>query len=82
MSNPGQGHLAMYQLGKNWDAVLAGTAGQQRFPDHLAKESARIEVFGGRQVFKGAWQRFTLNLRPVRLALRHKYVAECTHSPP
>ena len=63
MSNPGQGHLAMCKLGKNWDAVLAGTAGQQRFPNHLVKKCARVEMFGGREVFERARQGLADDLR-------------------
>ena len=44
VANPGYGDLAEGQLGKSGALGLAGAPGQQRFPDHLAKESARVKM--------------------------------------
>ena len=48
VADPGDGHLAEGQFGKGRALGLAGAPGQQRLPDHLAKESARVEVLGRR----------------------------------
>ena len=37
--------------------MLTGAAREQRLPNHLVEEGARVEMFGGREVFErfGQW---------------------------
>ena len=44
--DPGYGNLPMAQLGKGRLPMLAGASSQQRLPNHLPKERARIEMSG------------------------------------
>ena len=46
--DPSDGDLPGGQFGKGRALGLAGAPGQQRLPDHLAKERARVEVLGRR----------------------------------
>ena len=56
MADPGQGHLAVGELGKFGPDVLAGAGRQERLPDHFVKKGARIEVFAGGQILEGTGQ--------------------------
>src|SRR5580692_11100905 len=58
MANPCQRNLAVSQLWKPGADMLANTGGQERFPNHLIKESAWIEVLARREILKGPRQRF------------------------
>ena len=57
MADPGDGDLALAQFRKHGPAMLPGAAGKQRFPNHFVEESARVEMFGGREVFERFGQR-------------------------
>lgn len=52
MPDPRQRHLAFRKRGKRGTLVVAGAFGEQRLPDHLVKEGARIEGVGGSELLK------------------------------
>jgi hypothetical protein len=70
VTDPGDRHFAVFQFWKNGPAMLAGAPREQRLPDHLMKKRARIEMFGGREVFErlgqrlSTWTRLFWHVRP------------------
>src|ERR1051326_6881471 len=71
MADPRDGHLAMTEFWECRLPVLAGPAGQQRFPDHFAKKRARIEMLGRGQVLECPRQWLLLARGPIRLRSMH-----------
>jgi hypothetical protein len=71
MANPGYGDLAEGQLGKGGALGLAGAPGQQRLPNHLAKEGARIEMLRRREILERSRERLTGLRRTIRGMFRH-----------
>jgi hypothetical protein len=72
VTNPGQSHLAVIELGKHGAAVLADTTGQQCLPHHFPKKSARIEMFCRSEILKRAGQGLANDGWAKRLLSRHK----------
>ena len=50
--DPGNGNLSLRELRESRELVLSTAAREQRFPDQLAKEGARVEMLRRRQVFE------------------------------
>ena len=71
VANPGYGDLAEGQFGKGGALGLAGAPGQQRFPDHLTKERARVEVLCRREILKRPRERLTALRGTIRGMFRH-----------
>jgi hypothetical protein len=59
VADPGDGDFAVFQFREDGPAMLAGAAREQCLPDHLMKKGARIEMFGGREVFERLGQRLS-----------------------
>jgi hypothetical protein len=57
VANPGKGDLPVSELGEFGLFVDAGAWSEKGFPDHLSKESARVEGFRGREVLEGTRER-------------------------
>ena len=58
-------------LGKTGRWCLAGAPGQQRLPDHLAEERARVKMLGRGKILERARQRLAAERRTIRGVFRH-----------
>ena len=69
VADPGDRHLAGFQLGKYRSLVLAGATGEQRLPDHFVKERARLKCPRGRQFLERSRQALRRTARPMKMTL-------------
>ena len=76
MSDPRERHLPVLQFWKNRDALLPGPPCEPYFQHHLVKKCARVEVFGGREVFERFGERLTAWLRLFRHVRPLNWVSE------
>lgn len=55
--DPGDGDFASFQFGEDGPLMFPGAPREQGLPNHLVEEGARVEMFGGGEVFERLGQR-------------------------